>query len=102
MDALLTKSRVFNLFVVIGNNGSSDGKYFYTLMDEVYENKECVQLPILLLFVCAISLKASICLSKNVEKQKTMINDQETPTLLLPVLKLTKQSRGWKNIVLTI
>jgi len=64
MVALLTKSRVFNLFVVIGNNGSSDGKYFYTLMDEVYENKECVQLPILLLFVCASSLKASICLSK--------------------------------------
>src|SRR5207237_8099111 len=31
-----------------------------------------------------------------------MINDQETPTLLLPVLKLTKQSRGRKNIVLTI
>ena len=55
MVALLTKSRVFNLFVVIGNNGSSDGKYFYALMDEVYENKECVQLPILLLFVCVIS-----------------------------------------------
>ena len=41
MVALLTKSRVFNLFVVIGNNGSSDGKYFYTLMNEVYEKKEC-------------------------------------------------------------
>ena len=31
-----------------------------------------------------------------------MINDQETPTLLLPVLKLTKQRGGRQNIVLTI
>jgi len=31
-----------------------------------------------------------------------MINDQETPTLLLPVLKLTKQRLGRQNLVLTI
>ena len=31
-----------------------------------------------------------------------MINDQETPTLLLPVLKLTKQRLGRQNLVLVI